>query len=161
MRGGPFAESEPVQKVIMSFASLGFIAGLVVPGLDRRFGWSDMPAGIALAGDAVMLLGWIGIFKVFKVNSFTAATIGLAPGQHLVTTGPYAIVRHPMYATALPMIFGIPIALASWWGTLPVLAIVPILVWRMIDEERFLTRNLPGYAAYCAKVRYRLVPRIW
>lgn len=161
MRGGPWAETEPVQKVIMSITSAGFIALLVLPGLDHRFGWSHMPAAAAIAGDLLLLLGWAGIFRVFRENSFSSSTIELAADQRVISTGPYAVVRHPMYAAALVMLLGIPISLGSWWGVAVLIALLPALVWRLLDEERFLGRNLPGYVAYQGRVRYRLLPRIW
>ena len=161
MRGGPFAEKEPAQKVIMSIASLGFIALIVVPALDRRFGWSHMPPSMALVGDALMALGWIAVLFVFRENSFSAATIEVARDQRVISTGPYAVIRHPMYAGGLVMLAGMPIALGSWWGLLVLTAILPALIWRLIDEERFLARNLPGYTAYREKVPYRLIPLLW
>lgn len=161
MSGGPFAEKEPSQRIIMSFASIGFIGLLVLPGLDHRFGWSQMPANVAIAGDILVVLGWIGIFFVFRENSFSSATIELAADQRVISTGPYALVRHPMYAAALVMLLGMPIALGSWWGVLTMAAVVPAVVWRLLDEERFLARNLPGYAEYQRKVRYRLLPLVW
>jgi protein-S-isoprenylcysteine O-methyltransferase Ste14 len=160
MSGGPFAEKEPAQRIIMSFASIGFIGLLVLPGIDHRFGWSDMPAYVAISGDLLVVLGWLGIFLVFRENSFSSATIELAADQRVISTGPYAVVRHPMYAAALVMLLGIPIALGSWWGVLIMAAVVPALVWRLLDEESFLARNLPGYAAYQGRVRYRLVPLV-
>jgi len=161
MRGGPLAETEPNQRIIMAITSLGFIAGLVVPGLDRRFGWSDMPAAVSILGDLLHLAGWLGILTVFRANSFAAATIRVEAGQKVVSTGPYAIVRHPMYSTALLMIFGIPVALGSWWGLLVFVALVPALAWRLIDEERVLLRDLEGYSDYRRRVRFRLIPLIW
>jgi protein-S-isoprenylcysteine O-methyltransferase Ste14 len=161
MSGGPFAEKEPAQRIIMSFASIGFIGLLVLPGIDHRFGWSDMPAYVAISCDLLVVLGWLGIFLVFRENSFSSATIELAADQRVISTGPYAVVRHPMYAAALVMLLGIPIALGSWWGVLIMAAVVPALVWRLLDEESFLARNLPGYAAYQGRVRYRLVPLVW
>lgn len=160
-RGGPTAEKETTQKVIMSFASLAFIGLLIVPALDRRFAWSQMPSSVSLAGDVIFLLGWVAIFFVFRENSFASATVELAPDQRVVSTGPYALVRHPMYAGGLVMLLGIPIALGSWWGLLVIVALIPALIWRLIDEERFLARNLPGYAEYQRKLRYRLIPMIW
>jgi protein-S-isoprenylcysteine O-methyltransferase Ste14 len=161
MSGGPTAEKEPVQKIIMLLASLGFICLLVFPALDHRFAWSHMPPHAALAGDVLVVLGWLAIFFVFKENTFTSATIELAPDHKVISTGPYALVRHPMYAGALVMLLGIPIALGSWWGLLVIVAMAPALVWRLSDEEKFLTRNLPGYADYQRDVRYRLIPQIW
>jgi protein-S-isoprenylcysteine O-methyltransferase Ste14 len=161
MRGGPAAEKEPVQKIIMVFASLGFVGLLVVPALDHRFAWSQMAPTLALAGDGLVGIGWIAIFFVFRENSFTSATIELAPDQKVISTGPYALVRHPMYAGALVMLLGIPIALGSWWGILVVAAMLPALIWRLLEEEKFLGRNLAGYVEYRNKVRYRLIPAVW
>jgi protein-S-isoprenylcysteine O-methyltransferase Ste14 len=161
VRGGPFAEKQATQKIIMSFASLGFIGLIVFPALDHRFAWSHMPLFIALVGDVLVVLGYLGIFLVFKENTFTSATVELAPGQKVISTGPYALVRHPMYAAALVMLAGTPIALGSWWGLLVIIALMPALIWRLIDEEKFLARHLPGYAAYQKKVPYRLIPLVW
>lgn len=161
MRGGPFAEKEPAQRLIMAVVSLGFIGLIVVSGLDHRFDLSHMAPPIAVGGDALVLLGFAGIFLVFRESSFAAATIEVADDQRVISTGPYAIVRHPMYAAALILLAGIPIALGSWWGLLTIGAIVPFLIWRLLDEERFLGMNLPGYRAYQSRVRYRLVPWLW
>ncbi|HZP98799.1 MAG TPA: isoprenylcysteine carboxylmethyltransferase family protein [Reyranella sp.] len=161
MRGGPLAEKEPVQRLIMLIASAGFAGLIIVPALDRRFGWSHLSMAESLFGDLLLALGWLGIFVVFRENSYSSATIELAPDQKVISSGPYAFVRHPMYVAALVMLAGIPIALGSWWGLLALAAIFPALVWRIIDEERFLSRNLAGYAAYKEKVRHRLIPHLW
>ena len=161
MRGGPTAEKEPRQKVIMLGASLGFIALLVVPALDRRFGWSVVPCWLIVAGDILTVVGFYLIFRVYRVNTFTSATIQVTPEQTVVSTGPYAIVRHPMYASALLYVVGTPLALGSWWGLLAVVAMLPFLIWRLLDEEQLLARRLPGYTEYQRKVPYRLLPRIW
>jgi protein-S-isoprenylcysteine O-methyltransferase Ste14 len=161
MRGGPTAETEPAQKIIMLLVSLGFIGLIVFPGLDHRFGWSQMSAAMALAGDGLILLGWLAIFFVFRANSYAAATIQLAPGQKIISTGPYALVRHPMYAGGFLMLLGIPIALGSWWGLLIIAAMMPALIWRLFEEEKFLVRNLAGYVAYQRTVPYRMIPLVW
>ena len=161
MRGGPLAEKEPMQRLIMSIASVGFAGIVIVPALDRRFDWSHMPPWVAITGDVVMALGWLAIYFVFRENSYTSATIEMVADQKVISTGPYARVRHPMYAGGLPLLLGIPIALGSWWGVVPFFVILPALIWRIFDEERFLTKNLAGYAAYKQKVRYRLIPHFW
>jgi protein-S-isoprenylcysteine O-methyltransferase Ste14 len=161
MSGGPFAEKEPVQRIIMSVTSIGFIVLLVLPAIDHRLHWSELSPYAVLAGDVLVLIGWLGIFFVFRENSFSSATIELSADQRVISTGPYAWVRHPMYATAVFMLIGIPIALGSWWGLLVIAAMLPVLIWRLIDEERFLVRNLPGYADYQNRVPYRLLPLIW
>jgi protein-S-isoprenylcysteine O-methyltransferase Ste14 len=161
MRGGPRAEKEPAQKIIMSVAWVGFIGLVVVPALDHRFAWSQMPAYMVLIGDALVLLGWLAIFFVFKENTFTSATVELAPDQKVVSTGPYAFVRHPMYTGGLAMFMGMPLALGSWWGTLAMAVIVPVIICRLLDEEKFLAKNLSGYIDYRRKVRHRLIPLVW
>ena len=113
---GKPAETEPAQRLIMVFMSFGFVALIVLPGLDHRFGWSQASAIVALTGDALIAVGFFVIFLVFKANSFASSTIGVAKGQSLVSTGPYAVVRHPMYAAALIYFLGVPLALGSYWG---------------------------------------------
>ena len=161
MRGGPTAEKQPAQKFIMLCTSIAFIALLVVPAFDHRFGWSTIPLEGVLAGDALVAIGFYLIFLVYRENTFTSAIIEVAEHQEVISTGPYAIVRHPMYASASLYLFGTPLALASYWGFVPIAAMMPCLIWRLIDEERFLARNLPGYAAYQKQVRHRLVPFVW
>jgi len=161
MRGGPMFEKERTQRFIMTFTSLGFIALLVVPALDRRFGWSTVPVWAVVLGDILVAIGYYLILLVYRVNSYTASTIQVMPGQTVISTGPYAIVRHPMYASGSLYISGTPLALASYWGFVPIAAMMPFLLWRLLDEERILTRDLPGYAEYRQRVRHRLVPMIW
>ena len=161
MNVGPRAENEPAQKIIMLLATLGFIVTIVFPVLDHRFGWSAVPASVSVLGDALIALAFLFIFFVFRQNSYGASTIQIAEGQTVISTGPYAFVRHPMYAGALVMLIGTPLALGSWWGLFAVLLVLPVLIWRLLDEERFLRQNLPGYAEYQTKVKYRLLPFIW
>ena len=161
MRGGPTAEKRPAQKLIMVFTSIGFIALLVVPALDRRFGWSTGPLAAVVAGDALVAIGFYFISRVYRENTFTAATIQIAENQTVISTGPYAIVRHPMYASGLLYFFGTPLALGSYWGFVPLAATLPFLIWRLLDEERFLAKNLRGYAEDQRRVRHRLVPFVW
>ena len=120
-----------------------------------------LPSSVALAGDVLVALGFLAVAFVFRENSFSSATIELASNQKVISSGPYAWVRHPMYAGGLVMLLGIPVALGSWWGLAVAIAIIPALIWRLIDEERFLGHNLPGYAEYRHKVRYRLIPLLW
>jgi protein-S-isoprenylcysteine O-methyltransferase Ste14 len=161
MSGGPLAEKEPVQKIIMSIVSLGYVGLIVLPALGHRVGWSPLSPAMVLIGDLLVLTGWLGIFLVFRENSFGAATIKLSEDQRVISTGPYAWVRHPMYAAGLLMLSGIPLALGSGWSVLLMLALLPALVWRLNDEEKFLARNLPGYMEYQRSVHYRLFPSIW
>jgi protein-S-isoprenylcysteine O-methyltransferase Ste14 len=161
MHGGPTAEKRPAQRLIMLFTSIGFVALLVVPALDHRLRWSTVPIAVALAGDVLVAVGFYLTSLVYRENTFTSATIELAENQRVVSTGPYAIVRHPMYASAFLYLVGTPLALGSYWGLVPIAAIIPFLVWRLSDEERFLAANLRGYAEYQRRVRHRLVPFLW
>jgi protein-S-isoprenylcysteine O-methyltransferase Ste14 len=161
MRGGPQAEKEPTQKVIMSIASLGFISLLVIPGLDYRFGWSTVSPFLVWVGMALLVVGFFFVDRVYRANSYTAATIQVEEGQTVVSTGPYGVVRHPMYASALVYLAGTPLALRSYWGFAGLAVMAPALIWRLLDEERLLAQQLPGYREYMSKVRYRLIPGFW
>src|SRR6266542_1142024 len=158
MSGGPMAEKEPAQKFIMLCLSIGFVALLVVPAVDRCFGWSTVLLVGVVAGDLLVALGFYLISVVYRENTFTSATIELAENQKVISTGPYALVRHPMYASASLYLVGTPLALGSYWGLVPIAAMMPFLIWRLFAEERFLARNLAGYTEYRKRVRHRLVP---
>lgn len=161
INGGPGAEKEKTQKLIQVLASIAFIGAMIVPSLDHRFSWSTVPLPAVVAGDVLTVLGFLIVFRVFKENTFTAATVEVAPDQRVISTGPYAIVRHPMYSGALVMLVGTPLALGSWWGLLMFVLMIFAITWRALDEERFLRKNLPGYTEYCQIVRYRLLPFVW
>jgi protein-S-isoprenylcysteine O-methyltransferase Ste14 len=161
IRAGPGAEQGVSQNIIMAGITADFVAMLVVPGLDHRLGWSHMPAAVVFLGDALLALSWAAMFLVFRENSFGAATVKIMEGQTLVDTGPYALVRHPMYAGASLMFLAIPMALGSWWALLCFVVFLPFGIWRLLDEEALLGRGLPGYGDYCARVRFRLLPGVW
>lgn len=158
---GPIAERSRTQQIIQFFASLGFLAILVVPSLDHRSSWSHVPPWLVLTGDLLVVLGFYIVFRVFCVNTFTAATIEVTEQQTVISTGPYAFVRHPMYSGALIMLLGTPFALASWWGLVPFVLMLVIIVIRLLDEEKLLLARLPGYVDYAARVKCRLIPRAW
>ena len=161
VKAGPKAEKEKTQKIIQLFASICFFALLVIPAFDHRSRWSNVPLYIVIVGDVLVALGFFLVFLVFKENTFAAATIEVFPDQKVITTGPYSMVRHPMYTGGLVMLSGTPLALGSWWGLLILVPLTLIIVWRLLDEEKFLYKNLPGYKEYCQKTRYRLIPLIW
>jgi protein-S-isoprenylcysteine O-methyltransferase Ste14 len=161
VKAGPGAEPDPIQNVVQMLAGFVFLATFAVPGLDKRVGWSNAPLTVSLMGDAMIAVGFLIVFLTFRENTFTSGTIEVAEGQHVIDSGPYAVVRHPMYAGALVMIAGTPLALGSWWGLIPAALFVPVLVWRLLREETFLAANLRGYDAYRGRVHYRLVPNFW
>jgi protein-S-isoprenylcysteine O-methyltransferase Ste14 len=158
---GPRAERRPTQVIVQTLASLFFIALFVVSALDRRFRWSSVPAPVSVAADALVLVGFAVVFLVFRENSHTSAIIEVSPGQRVVTTGPYRRVRHPMYAGALLLLAATPLALGSLAALPLVVALAGVLVSRIVDEERLLSVELPGYRAYCREVPFRLIPHVW
>jgi len=161
MKSGLSAEKEKSQKIIQRLIMLVFIALVIFPGFDHRYGWSRVPIWAVAAGDALVALGMCLVYFVFRENSFAASVIQVDTGQSVISTGPYGHVRHPMYAGVLVMLLGVPVALGSVWGMLFCVPMVLLIVWRLTDEEKFLKKNLAGYEAYCAKTRYRLVPGVF
>jgi len=161
VKAGPLAEPTLPQKLVQAAASLAFIGIFVVGGLERRNAWSRVPSVVTLAGDAVVAVGLYIVFKVFRENTFTSAVIEVAAEQRVVTTGPYAVVRHPMYSGALLMLLGVPPALGSVWGFLAVAVLVAVIIVRLLGEEAELAARLPGYRGYQAQVKRRLIPHVW
>ena len=161
MRAGPGAEIEPRQRAIMWLASVALVALYLVSALDYGLGWSRVPAVVSLIADLFVALGFYGIFIAFRENAYAAATVTVERNQPVVATGPYALVRHPMYAAALPLFLATPPALGSWFGLIPAAIVVAAIVWRLTDEETHLMRDLAGYRDYRDKVRARLVPGVW
>jgi protein-S-isoprenylcysteine O-methyltransferase Ste14 len=161
LQAGPRAESRPAQKLILFFSSILSCALVILPGLDHRFGWSTVPFPVVILGDVGVALAMFIIFLVFRANTHAAATIKVEEHQQVISTGLYALIRHPMYLGALILFLAVPLALGSFWTLLLVPPLTGMLAARLLDEERFLVANLPGYAAYCQKVRFHLIPFIW
>ena len=155
------AEKEKEQKLIQWINLPIFISAFIIPGLDRRFGWSDVPVEVIIITDAVILGGYLIIFLVFRQNSYASRIIEINIGQKVITTGLYSLVRHPMYLGVLIMYLPTPLALGSYWGLIP-MAFLPVsLVFRILNEEKVLSENLEGYNEYCLTTKYRLIPHIW
>jgi protein-S-isoprenylcysteine O-methyltransferase Ste14 len=156
-------EQKPWDRVFMAFAGLGFLGWLALMGIDARMGWSHAPPLAQVAGAALLIASFVGIAWVYRENSFASPVVRIQRerGQGVVSTGPYAIVRHPMYAFALLMFIGAPLLAGSWWA----IAFAPIaalgLAIRTLGEERMLKAELPGYEAYARRVRWRFAPGLW
>jgi len=158
---GPSAETEKTQKVIQSLASLLFMLVFIVAGVDYRFHWSNVPPIVSIIADVFVAIGFYIVFLTFKANSYTSAVIEVKQDQQVISTGPYGIVRHPMYMGASLLLIFTPLALGSWVAfPFPLLLIVTI-AFRAIEEEKFLVTNLNGYSDYRQKVRYRIIPYVW
>ncbi len=154
-------ETEEKQKTIQIFGSIIFFIGFIVSGLDHRYHWSNVPVLLVIVANAIVLSGYILVFFVLRENSYASRIIEVEKGQKVITTGPYAIVRHPMYLGVLLMYLSTPLALGSYWALIFFLPLLPLIVARLLNEEEVLLRELPGYKEYCQKTRYRLIPFIW
>ena len=154
-------EKQAAQKGVLALSGLMFIGGFVVAGLDFRFGWSRMPAAVTVAASVIFLAAYGLYAEVMRENAYLSRTIKVEEGQKVVDTGLYGIVRHPMYMATLLLFLAIPVVLGSWYALIVFAAYPAIIILRLKDEEALLTRELPGYAAYKAKVRYRLIPCVW
>jgi protein-S-isoprenylcysteine O-methyltransferase Ste14 len=154
-------EKESAQKKIISVSRFMFFIIFLIPGLDQRFGWSDVPVAVVLAANALVILGYAFVFLVFRENTFASRIVEVEQSQNVISTGPYAIIRHPMYLGISIMFLATPLALGSYWA-LPIFLIFPlVLAYRIMNEEEVLLRDLPGYQEYTRKVRYRLIPSVW
>lgn len=154
-------EGRKRQRLVISLAGLVLVPVYVLPGIDWRLGWSGVPEGLSWAGIAAVVLGFALFFAVMLKNSYASRVVELQQGQKVIDTGPYAVVRHPMYSAMMVFYLASPIALGSWWALIPAAAYIPVIAARIRDEEAMLRTGLPGYADYCAKVRWRMLPGIW
>ncbi len=156
-----FRERRQEQKKIIYLSYPFFLLMFILPGFDRRFGWSQAPVWAVLLADIIILIGYGIVFLVFRENRYTSRVIEVAQNQQVISSGPYAVVRHPMYVGVLLMYFFTPLALGSWLGLIPALSLFPTIVTRIIDEEKALAQDLAGYSTYMQKVKYRLLPGVW
>ena len=161
VKAGPVAERQKSQQLIQSLASLFFVGLFIVAGLDYRFHWSEVPPAVSLISDGFVVLGFFVVFLVFRENSYTSAVIEVSRDQKVIASGPYRVVRHPMYAGAGLLLLFSPLALGSWVAAPLPLPLILVVAARLLGEEKYLSENLSGYKAYRQEVRCRLVPFIW
>ncbi len=154
-------EREPQQRAIIAVSSVVLLAVFLLPGFDKRFGWSSVPIWLIIAADIVVLFGYLLSILTLRENEYASRSVEVAQGQRVITTGPYSLIRHPLYLATV-LIFGFsPLALGSYWALIPGALYPLVLVARILNEEKMLLRDLDGYADYCKVVRYRLIPGIW
>ena len=154
-------EKQTTQKGVLAFSGLMFIAGFTVAGLDFRFGWSQMPTWVVVTASVLFLVSYALYAEVMRENAYLSRTIKVEEGQTVVDTGMYGVVRHPMYAVTILLFLMIPLVLGSWYALIAFAFYPAIIIVRLNDEEDLLTRELPGYAEYTQKVKYRIIPFIW
>ena len=154
-------EKQATQKGVLAFSGLMFVASFVLAGLDWRFGWSRMPVPVIIVASVLFLAAYGLYAEVMRENAYLSRTIQVEEGQKVVDTGLYGIVRHPMYSATVLLFPAMPLVLGSWYALIPMAFYPVIIIVRLLDEEKLLTRELPGYEAYKKKVKYRLIPFIW
>jgi protein-S-isoprenylcysteine O-methyltransferase Ste14 len=154
-------EKEREQKTIIKIGSLVILTALVLPGFDRRWGWSSVPWSVVIIADFLVLLAYGLIAVVFKKNRYASRVVEVEKGQTVITSGPYRLVRHPMYLGVLIMYILSPVALGSYWAVLPALLLIFVLIARIRNEEKVLAAELAGYREYMKRVRFRLLPGVW
>ena len=154
-------EKQGTQKGVVAFSGLMFIAGFVVAGLDFRFGWSALPIWVVITASVLFLIAYALYAEVMRENAYLSRTVKVEQGQTVVDTGLYGIVRHPMYAVTILLFLTIPLILGSWYALIAFAFYPVIIIVRLLDEEKLLTKELPGYPAYKQKVKYRIIPFIW
>ena len=154
-------EKETEQKKVVAFSGVMFIVAFVVAGLNFRYSWIAMPTWSVWGAVAVFLLSYIMYTEVLRENEYLSRTIEVQENQKVVDTGLYGIVRHPMYSATVLMFLSMPLVLGSLPSFVIMLAYIPLIAKRVRNEEKVLLEGLDGYAAYCSKVKYRLLPFVW
>jgi protein-S-isoprenylcysteine O-methyltransferase Ste14 len=160
----PIQKGQPVwDRIFLMILALLFLAWLIAMGLDARYHWSTVPDWLRGIGAAAMLVSWWICYRVFGANTFLAPVVKIQAdrGQTVISTGPYAIVRHPFYVGAILLLASSALVLGSWIGVAGAGVIAIGIAIRIPGEEHELRRNLAGYDDYAARVRYRLVPFVW
>ena len=154
-------EKEGAQRGVVALSALMFLVGFVLSALDARFSWSYVPLWLTLVAAVIFLIGYALYAEVMRENAYLSRTVEVQEGQKVISTGLYGVVRHPMYLSTLLMFLPVPLVLESFWGLIPFAFYIPVIVVRIINEEKVLTHGLAGYAEYKKKVKYRLIPFIW
>lgn len=156
-----FREKITEQKYYINIAQLLFFVGMLVPGLDFRYGWSQVPFWLIIICDIIIFLSYLFVFYTFRENVYASRIIEIQKDHKVISSGPYSLIRHPMYSGIIPMYLAIPLALGSYYALIFIIPVIVVIVFRLLHEEKFLQKELPGYQEYMHKVKYRLIPGIW
>ena len=154
-------EKAPEQSLIIKISYIYYIVVFLLPGFDKRYGWSDVPLWVIIIAETLIFLGYLMVVWVFRTNSYASRTVEVDEDQKVIATGPYAIVRHPMYTGITILYILSPLALGSYWVMIPSTIIIPVLVARILSEEKILAKELKGYTEYQQRIKYRLFPGLW
>ncbi len=154
-------EKERPQKLIFKLGIVFLFLAFIIPGVDFRFKWSYVPIAVVIFTDVIFLVGYLLFFLVLKTNTFASRIIEVEKEQRVISTGLYAIIRHPMYLAVLLMYCSSPLALGSYWAMLAIIPFPILIVFRIINEEKVLIKELPDYKEYLQKTKYRLIPFLW
>jgi len=154
-------ERETPQRLFVKLSILIFFLAFIIPGLDYRFNWSSVPLAVVIIADVIVLVGYFLFFLVLRENAYASRIVEVEKGQKVISTGPYAVIRHPMYVAVLLMYFFSPIALGSFWAVIAFIPLPVLIIFRIFNEEKVLAKELPGYKDYMQKVKYRLIPFVW
>jgi protein-S-isoprenylcysteine O-methyltransferase Ste14 len=154
-------EREKAQKSVVALSGLLLVASFIVAGLDHRFGWSNVPTTIVIIASVLLLVGYALYAEVLRENVYLSRVVEVQEGQHVIDTGLYGIVRHPMYLAVTLLYLAIPLVLGSWWALLVMFPCVLLLAARIKNEEQVLHQGLPGYTDYTKRVRHRMIPWVW
>jgi protein-S-isoprenylcysteine O-methyltransferase Ste14 len=154
-------EKETQQKTIIRLSWVIFLLAFTIPGFDYRFGWTILPVWVVVCADLVILAGFFLFMWVMRVNSYASRIIEVEKEQKVIDTGPYSVIRHPLYVSNILIYLATPVALGSVWGFVAILPLPVLIIFRILNEEKILKNDLPGYREYQEKIRYRLVPGTW
>lgn len=154
-------EKERAQRLFIKLILPVFFVTIIIPGLDHRFKWSYVPTAVVILADVICFLGYLLFIAVLKENEYASRIVEVVNGQKIISTGSYAVIRHPMYLAVLVMCGCGPIALGSWWALLAVIPLPALFAFRILNEEKILLKDLAGYDEYMRKVKYRLIPFVW
>lgn len=154
-------EKQATQKSVVGISALLFLVGFIIAGLDFRFNWSSVPKWLVITASIVLFISYLLYGEVMRENAYLSRTIEVQENQKVIDKGLYKIVRHPMYSVTIFLFLSIPLILGSWYSLICFIPYIPVIIVRIINEEKILENDLDGYTDYKKRTKYRLIPFIW